>query len=71
MELVFEIRDAEESGFFASALGHSIFTEADSWDELRASVLDAFSLHFDDGREPSAACLDELRQGRVDPLEAA
>ena len=30
MELIFEIRDAEEGGFCASALGHAIFTEADT-----------------------------------------
>ena len=47
MELIFEIRDAEEGGFYARALGHGIFTEADSWDELRANVLDAVSLHFE------------------------
>jgi predicted RNase H-like HicB family nuclease len=48
MELVFEIRDAEEGGFYACAPGHGIFTEADSWDELRASVIEAVSLHFED-----------------------
>lgn len=48
MEPIFEIRDAVEGGFYARALGHGIFTEADSWDELRANVLDAVSLHFED-----------------------
>ncbi len=48
MEPIFEIRDAEEGGFHARALGHGIFTEADSWDELRANVLEAVSLHFED-----------------------
>lgn len=47
MELIFEIRDAEEGGFFARALGHAIFTEADTWDELKANVLEAVSLHFE------------------------
>lgn len=47
MELIFEIRDAEEGGFCARALGHSIFTEAETWDELRASVIEAVSLHFE------------------------
>lgn len=46
MELIFEIRDAEEGGYYARALGQSIFTQADSWDELRANVLEAVSLHF-------------------------
>lgn len=47
MELIFEIRDAEEGGFYARALGHAIFTEAETWDELRTNVLEAVSLHFE------------------------
>jgi predicted RNase H-like HicB family nuclease len=47
MELIFEVRDAEEGGYFARALGHSIF-EAETWDELRANVLEAASLHFEE-----------------------
>jgi hypothetical protein len=37
MELIFEIRDAEEGGYCARALGHAIFTEGESWEELRAN----------------------------------
>ncbi len=48
MELIFEVRDAEEGGYCARALGHAIFTEADTWEELRANVLEATSLHFED-----------------------
>jgi hypothetical protein len=48
MELIFEVRDADEGGYFARALGHSIFTEAETWDELRVNVLEAVSLHFED-----------------------
>lgn len=51
MELIFEIRDAEEGGFYARALGHSIFTEANTWDELRANVLEAVALHFDEAAD--------------------
>ncbi|MGC4051539.1 MAG: 2-phospho-L-lactate guanylyltransferase [Paludibaculum sp.] len=51
MELIFEVRDAEEGGYCARALGHSIFTQADSWDELRISVLEATTLHFEDRDE--------------------
>jgi len=39
MELIFEIRDAEEGGFHARALGHAIFTEGETWEDLRANVL--------------------------------
>jgi hypothetical protein len=45
MELIFEVRDGEEGGYCARALGHAIFTEAETWDELRANVLEATSLH--------------------------
>jgi hypothetical protein len=48
MVLIFEIRDAEEGGYSARALGHAIFTEAETWEELRAHVLEATSLHFED-----------------------
>jgi hypothetical protein len=48
MELIFEVRDGEEGGYCARALGYAIFTEAETWDELRADVLEATSLHFED-----------------------
>ena len=51
MELIFEIRDADEGGFYARALGHAIFTEGETWEELRSSVLEAVSLHFEDAAE--------------------
>jgi hypothetical protein len=47
MELIFEIRDAEEGGYYARALGHAIFTEAETWEALRENVLEAVSLHFE------------------------
>ena len=51
MELIFEVREAEEGGYFARALGHSIFTQGDTWEELRANVLEAATLHFEDAAE--------------------
>jgi predicted RNase H-like HicB family nuclease len=51
MELIFEVREAEEGGYVARALGQAIFTEADTWQELRDNVLEVTSLHFDDAAE--------------------
>jgi hypothetical protein len=48
MELIFEVREAEEGGYVARELGQSIFTEAETWQELRDNVLEVTSLHFDD-----------------------
>ncbi len=47
MELIFEIRDDEAGGFCARALGHSIFTEGNTWEELRANLIEASALHFE------------------------
>jgi len=71
MELIFEIRDAEEGGFYARALGHAIFMEAETGDELRNNVLEAVDLHFED--EPSRPRLVQLHYVRDEliPVEAA
>ena len=68
MELIFEVRDAVEGGFWARALGHAVFTEADTWDELRVNVLEVTALHFEESAErPRLVQLhyvkDELIQG--------
>ena len=52
MELIFEVREAEEGGYVARALGQSIFTEAETLEELRASVRDAVHCHFDASEGP-------------------
>jgi predicted RNase H-like HicB family nuclease len=50
-EIIFEVREAEEGGFWARALGVNIITEADTWDELVEMVRDAIKCHFDDESE--------------------
>ena len=43
-EISFEVREHESEGsFVARALGYSIVTEAETWDELRTNVQDAFA----------------------------
>jgi hypothetical protein len=51
-EIVFLVEDAPEGGFTAHALGHSIFTDGETFDELRTHVRDAVRGHFD-GDAPS------------------
>ncbi|HEX4137566.1 MAG TPA: 2-oxoisovalerate dehydrogenase [Bryobacteraceae bacterium] len=71
MELIFEVRDAEEGGYCARALGHSIFTEAETWEELRANVLEATSLHFEDSPVcPKLVQLHYVRDELI-PVQAA
>jgi hypothetical protein len=71
MELIFEVRDGEEGGYCARALGYAIFTEAETWDELRATVLEATLLHFEDGVEhPRLVQLHYVKDELI-PVEAA
>ncbi len=46
-EIIFEVEEAPEGGYTARALGHAIFTEADTFDELKSLVRDAVRCHFD------------------------
>lgn len=71
MELIFEIRDAEEGGFCARALGHGIFTEGENWDELRANVLEAVSLHFEGAATRPRLVQMHYVKDELIPLEAA
>lgn len=52
-EIVFLVEDAVEGGLVARALGHSIYTDADSYDELRKQVRDAVQCHFDASERPT------------------
>jgi hypothetical protein len=71
MELIFEVREAEEGGFTARALGHAIFTEADTWEELRVNVREAASLHFEDSaHRPKLIQLHYVKDELI-PVEAA
>lgn len=62
-EVIFEVREDEaESGFVARALGHAIFTEGGTMEELRVNVREAVDCHFDGGENaPSAIRLHFVR----------
>lgn len=71
MELIFEVRDAEEGGYNARALGHAIFTQGETWDELRANVLEAASLHFEDSSARPRVIQLHYVKDELLPFEAA
>jgi predicted RNase H-like HicB family nuclease len=49
-EVLFEILEDEiDGGFVATCLGHSIVTQSESVEELRAMIKDAVHCHFGDG----------------------
>jgi predicted RNase H-like HicB family nuclease len=47
-ELVFEVTQEADGGFVAECLSESIFTQADSWEELRRNVKEAVRGYFFD-----------------------
>ncbi len=60
-EILFTVEEATEGGFAARAVGHSIFTEADTLDELRENVREAVECHFDAGQVPRLIRLHIVR----------
>ncbi len=50
-EIIFVVEESPEGGFVAKALGVSIFSEADTMEELRKEVVDAVHCHFDDDKK--------------------
>ena len=51
-EIIFAVEESPEGGYEARALGHSIFTQADSIEELKSMLRDAVACHFDDASRP-------------------
>ena len=60
-ELVFEVTQEADGGFVADALGESIFTQADTWDELRQNVREAVAAFYFDRPAPAVLRLHLVR----------
>ncbi len=51
-EVIFIVQESPEGGFEARALGHSIFAEGETWEEVRDAVKDAVACHFEGAELP-------------------
>jgi hypothetical protein len=60
-EIIFVVEPAPEGGFSARALEASIFTQAETIEELHARVRDAVRCHFDNGDAPKMIRLHFVR----------
>jgi predicted RNase H-like HicB family nuclease len=47
-EIIFVVENSDEGGYTAKSLGYSIYTEAETLDELKENVKDAVKCHFDE-----------------------
>jgi hypothetical protein len=61
-EIIFLVEEADEGGYAARAVNESIFTEADTLDELRNNVREAVDCHFDDDQAPKLIRLHIVRE---------
>ena len=60
-EIIFEVTEAVEGGYDARALGHSVFTQGEDWNDLKAMVRDAVRCHFDGENMPRVIRLHLVR----------
>lgn len=51
-EIIFLVEESPEGGYEARALDHSIYTEADTYEELKGMVQDAVRCHFEETERP-------------------
>ena len=61
-EIIFLVSEAPEGGYEAKALSFSIYTEADTLEDLKASVKDAVACHFEEDERPKAIRLHYVRE---------
>lgn len=59
--LVFEVVQEPDDGYCAECLTESIFTQADSWDELRRNVIEAVKAFYFDQSAPASVRLHLMR----------
>jgi len=60
-ELVFEVVQESDGGYCAECLTENIFTQGDTWEELRKNVIEATSAFFFDRARPELVRLHLVR----------
>lgn len=61
-EIIFVAKESPEGGYEATALDHSIFTEADTFEKLKEMIKDAVACHFEEAQRPSIIRLHFVRE---------
>ncbi len=50
-ELVFEVTQEDDGGFFAECLSENIFTQGDTWEAVRQNVQEAVRAFYFDAKD--------------------
>ena len=60
-EIVFQVTQESDGGYVAECLSEDIFTQGDTWEELRANVKEAIAGFFFDRPKPASIRLHLVR----------
>ena len=60
-EIVFEVTQEPDGGYVAECLGEDIFTQGDTWEDLRRNVLEAVEAFYFDAAVPARIRLRLVR----------
>jgi hypothetical protein len=52
-EIIFSVTESLDGGYEANAVGHSIYTQCDEYDDLSEILRDAVKCHFDEENIPA------------------
>ena len=52
-EIIFTVKESLDGGYEAQAVGHSIFTQCEEYNELGSTLREAVKCHFDQHEMPS------------------
>lgn len=66
-EIIFVAEEDDEGGYTAYALGHAIYTQGDTEEELLANIREAVRCHFDDKDRPSLIRVHYVRDVVIAP----
>ena len=64
-EITFLIEESLDGGFEAKAIGHSIFTQGETFQEVKDAIREAVHCHFDESEMPRTIRLLRLKEGVV------
>ena len=61
-EIIFLIKDSIDGGYEAKAVGFSIFTEAETMENLKSNIVEAVDCHFDKNKKPRLSRLHYIKE---------
>lgn len=61
-EIIFLIKDSIDGGYEAKAVGFSIFTEAETMENLKSNIVEAVDCHFDKNKKPRLIGLHYIKE---------